>query len=54
MLHMSLKWHHIDKSNKNCKKIDVFTSILASLNSSAPQTKNYMRKITSIYTILET
>jgi hypothetical protein len=35
MIYMPLKWHHIDKCSKNCKKIDVLTSILAHLNSSA-------------------
>ncbi len=33
---MPLKWHHIDKCNKNCKKVDVLTSILACLSSFAP------------------
>jgi len=37
MIHMSLKWHHIDNHNKNSKKIDILTSILAHLNSSAPK-----------------
>ncbi len=36
MIHMPLKWHHIDKSNKNCRKVDVLTSILACLSSSTP------------------
>jgi hypothetical protein len=40
MIHMPLKWHHIDKCNKNCKKIDVLTSILARLNSSTPKGEN--------------
>ncbi len=37
MIHMPLKWHHINKCNKNCKKVDVLTSILACLSSFAPQ-----------------
>jgi len=36
MIHMPLKWHHINKCNKNCKKVDILTSILACLNSFAP------------------
>jgi hypothetical protein len=36
MIHMPLKWHHVDKCNKNCKKVDVLTSILARLSSFAP------------------
>jgi hypothetical protein len=50
MIHMPLKWHHINKCNKKYRKIDILTR----LSSSAPQTKNYMRKITSIYIILGT
>jgi hypothetical protein len=23
MIHIPLKWHHIDKCNKNCKKVDI-------------------------------
>jgi len=34
MFHMLLKWHYIDKCNKNCKRVDVLTSILAHLSSS--------------------
>jgi hypothetical protein len=36
MIHMPLKWHHIDKCNKNCRKVDVLTSILVCLGSFAP------------------
>jgi hypothetical protein len=36
MINMPLKWHHIDKCNKNCRKNDVLISILACLSSSAP------------------
>ncbi len=32
----AIKVHHIDKCNKNCRKVDIFTSILACLSSSAP------------------
>jgi len=32
----AIKVHLIDKCDKNCKKVDIFTSILACLNSSAP------------------
>ncbi len=35
-IHMSLKWHHINKCNKNCKNISILISILARLNSSTP------------------
>jgi hypothetical protein len=35
MIHMLLKWHHIDKCNKNCRKVDVLKSILACLGSFA-------------------
>ncbi len=35
MVHMPLKWHHIDTCNKNCKKIDILTSTLVHLSSSA-------------------
>jgi hypothetical protein len=35
MIHMLLKWHHIDECNKNCKKVNVLTSILAHLSSYA-------------------
>jgi hypothetical protein len=31
---MPLKWHHINKCNKNCRKVNVLTSILAHLSSS--------------------
>jgi hypothetical protein len=43
MIHMVLKWHHIDKCNKNCIKVDVFTSILAHLNSFAPFSSNWFK-----------
>jgi hypothetical protein len=33
MIHMPLKWHHIDKCNNNYKNVDVLTSILVCLNS---------------------
>jgi len=36
MIHMPLKWHHIDKCNKNYKKVDILTLILACLSSSPP------------------
>ncbi len=36
MIHMPIKWHHIDKCNKNCKKIDILTSILVHLSSNVP------------------
>jgi hypothetical protein len=39
MIHMPLKWHHIDKCNKNCRKVDILTSILAQLNSFTPSIK---------------
>jgi len=35
MIHMTLKWHHIDKCNKNCTKVDVLTPTLACLSSFA-------------------
>jgi len=35
MIHMPLKWHHINKCNKNYRKVDILTSILACLSSSA-------------------
>jgi hypothetical protein len=38
MIHMPLKWDHIDKCNKNCRKVDVLTSILACLSSSTCMT----------------
>jgi hypothetical protein len=34
MIHMLLKWHHVDKCNKNWRKVDILTSILAHLSSS--------------------
>jgi hypothetical protein len=40
MIHMPLKWHHIEKCNKNCKKVDFLELILARLNSSAPHVIN--------------
>jgi hypothetical protein len=36
MIPMPLKWHHIDKCNKNCKFFDILALILAHLSSSAP------------------
>ncbi len=33
---MPLKWHHIDKCNKNCRKVDILRSILVCLSSSTP------------------
>jgi transposase len=36
IIHMPLKWHHINKCNNNCKKIDVLISILVHLNSFTP------------------
>jgi hypothetical protein len=36
MIHMPLKWHHIDKYSNNCKKVDILTSILVRLSSYAP------------------
>jgi hypothetical protein len=37
MIQLPLKWHHIDKCNKNCRKVD----ILACFSSSTPSTKNF-------------
>ncbi len=39
MIHMPLKWHHIDKCNKNYIKIDVLTSISTCLSSFTPITQ---------------
>jgi len=33
---MLLKWHHIDKCKKNCKIVNILTSILDRLSSSTP------------------
>jgi len=41
MIHVPLKWHHIDKCNKNCRQVNVLTSILARLSSSAPKISFY-------------
>jgi hypothetical protein len=41
MIHMPLKWHHIDKCNKNCRKVDALTPILVYLSSSTPHSKQY-------------
>jgi hypothetical protein len=41
MIHMPLKWHHIDKCNKNCWKINILESILAHLNPSTPKISFY-------------
>jgi ribosomal protein S9 len=36
MIQMFLKYHHIYKCTKNCRKVDALTSILAQLSSSTP------------------
>jgi hypothetical protein len=36
MIHMPLQWQHINKCNKNCRKVDILTSNLVHLNSSTP------------------
>jgi hypothetical protein len=41
MIHMSLKLHHIDKCNKNWRKVDVLTSILVRLSSSPPKHQGF-------------
>jgi hypothetical protein len=50
MIHMPLKWHHINKCNKNCKKIDVLTSILVHLSSFASCGAIYSDIQTQIFT----
>ncbi len=41
MIHMPLRLHHIDKCNKNWRKVDVLTSILARLGSSPPKHQGF-------------
>jgi hypothetical protein len=45
MIHMSLKWHHIDKRKKNSRKVHIFISILVHLSSSVGLFKiDYIKK----------
>jgi hypothetical protein len=39
MIHMLLKWHHIDKCIKNYKKVDFWTSIFGSFELIYTQAK---------------
>jgi hypothetical protein len=54
MIRMPLKWHHINKYNKNCRKVDILTSILACLNSSAPQSVWLVHHMSSLLVFVDT